>query len=826
MIDQLPQIPEDDSYTPVSVNQKARERITLDDLPPPGVIFQRSLTDREVLALKSFGSSTLNLLNEISKDMLPGIGEARALEYTNQEIDLFNKAVEERDVPGTIVHGVGVPIMSAGTLPYWLGGGILGGAAAFLMRDIIGKGYRNMTRKFRKSETARAAETQPDVPEDILQQAPGVKEAKQKADTTFEQKDIQRKIEVPLNFGETKQPIRTGLAKNVSEFQGSKTFDELAKIDFARLNGSQVVNKLTSLIRQGKISKDELFDAGIVKFDENLKPVGGALMDLINIQGTRMTTQDILKMLKNSPSNNLKIQHYGSRKLPDDFYDEYARMDILNASLKGTIDELIFKTTNTRNRKKLQNAKSKLNKLQAELDTFANRRMVDLRGYGDEKTMTPLKEILADLPVGDQTIMRQFISQVEKMKRTITAPSPFKSAAKHESTGSTKGGEDYRNTVIYLDETIPGQTRFVNPLHFDDPNAIVFSLKKTRYNKEGEPILFLEELQSDPIQKLFGEGKGNLRKMINNPYGKSLIESFIKNRLRTLDNQQIPLIKKLQREPLTDAEQKLLNNLDQEKAVYRKYFQRSELLDEAGLEKLGSTIRRIVRGDTTEEVAEGSFFPYINQYFKLGIREAIDDAVRTGKKGVAVLPVVSKGDTRITHHTPDQGHYLYYGDDKGLKTKAFDQGQLPGKGTKKTAGDAIYIETIKKIAKEIEKDYGLKLKITRQKIYGSNPKGSGKYELLNPNGTVHSTYKNARNRDYVMQKINSKRSSMDALKIKETTIKDLEARDAGLKSDFSAIVLELPDNAAKILRKKKMRSYKSGGLVAIEPKREYFAPIF
>jgi hypothetical protein len=31
---------------------------------------------------------------------------------------------------------------------------------------------------------------------------------------------------------------------------------------------------------------------------------------------------------------------------------------------------------------------------------------------------------------------------------------------------------------------------------------------------------------------------------------------------------------------------------------------------------------------------------------------------------------------------------------------------------------------------------------------------------------------------------------------------------------------------AKILRKKKMRSYKTGGLVAIEPKREYFAPIF
>jgi len=43
---------------------------------------------------------------------------------------------------------------------------------------------------------------------------------------------------------------------------------------------------------------------------------------------------------------------------------------------------------------------------------------------------------------------------------------------------------------------------------------------------------------------------------------------------------------------------------------------------------------------------------------------------------------------------------------------------------------------------------------------------------------------------------------------------------------FTSIVMEIPDNAAKMLRKKKMRSYKTGGLVAIEPKREYFAPIF
>jgi hypothetical protein len=39
MIDQLPKIPDDD--TPVQVQKKAPEQVTLNDLPPPGVLLQR-----------------------------------------------------------------------------------------------------------------------------------------------------------------------------------------------------------------------------------------------------------------------------------------------------------------------------------------------------------------------------------------------------------------------------------------------------------------------------------------------------------------------------------------------------------------------------------------------------------------------------------------------------------------------------------------------------------------------------------------------------------------------------------------------------------------
>jgi hypothetical protein len=97
----------------------------------------------------------------------------------------------------------------------------------------------------------------------------------------------------------------------------------------------------------------------------------------------------------------------------------------------------------------------------------------------------------------------------------------------------------------------------------------------------------------------------------------------------------------------------------------------------------------------------------------------------------------------------------------------------------------------------------------------------GSYAIRNPNGTIMATFKKKTNRDYVLNKLNAQRSASDRLQADLLGGEDIKVDEA-----FSAIVLEIPENAAKLLKKKKMRSYKTGGLVAIEPKREYFAPIF
>ena len=71
----------------------------------------------------------------------------------------------------------------------------------------------------------------------------------------------------------------------------------------------------------------------------------------------------------------------------------------------------------------------------------------------------------------------------------------------------------------------------------------------------------------------------------------------------------------------------------------------------------------------------------------------------------------------------------------------------------------------------------------------------------------------------MLQKYNSKGTA--------NFVADDLTTDASKRNEvFTGFTLEIPENAAKILSKKKLRSYVSGGLVAIEPKREYFAPLF
>ena len=195
----------------------------------------------------------------------------------------------------------------------------------------------------------------------------------------------------------------------------------------------------------------------------------------------------------------------------------------------------------------------------------------------------------------------------------------------------------------------------------------------------------------------------------------------------------------------------------------------------------------------------------------------VDDAIRSGQRGVTIIPAgVGKRGT-------DAGMYLFYGDMKGTKLKGLEKKALPaGKGKKKISPDAIYIDALKKVAKQIEKEHGIKLKVIQRDIFNYDPMKL--YAIENKSGNVVASFKTRQNRDFVLNKKNEMSPSGEgftALNLGEGAPGSPDLNKAAFKS----IVLEIPDSAAKTLSKKKMSTYRYGGLVAIEPKREYFAAV-
>ena len=441
----VPRIPEDETEVGIqTVSEKQQAPITLSDLPPPGAMLQRSLTDREIKALKNLGPQSINLLNEISKDLLPVWGEARAMDYTSQEIEGFKKAIGEGDVGGTITHGIGIPLMSAGSLPWWLGG-TAGVGLGYMYRKGIMEGYRNLTSRFRRQpahldnpgiHTAGDAlpghirsqnrlsdhemRTLPGeqirsyiqwlrgLPENRLSgtermintnleefrntiavnpvlmrelnssfdatntlskvgnyraQKKNLREAKEKSDQTLTQQNVPEKITEKLSFGETATPIRVGPQQNASEFMGSRAYDVIAAENWKNMNTAQITQRLVNLIKSGKINKEELFDAGILKLNDKMQPIGGSLVEMPKeFKNVQVTKQDVLKMIKDNPSSRLKIDTYGGGKQPlgDEFFDLYASTDRMGNSIKMILEEQIFKTSNIQQRGQLLKVQEKI----------------------------------------------------------------------------------------------------------------------------------------------------------------------------------------------------------------------------------------------------------------------------------------------------------------------------------------------------------------------------------------------------------------------------------------------------------------------------------
>ena len=859
----------------------------------------------------------------MSLDMIPGLGEHRMQGYTQEEIDLFKKAVERQDFPAVAVHGIGTPIMAAGMLPWWFG----------VPGKWLGRAYRSATAPFRRKATSymeqaneligstgtqnyqrftevintpqkrvayeqwlkglpeyrRVAETrmvqrnleefQLLTPERIaILDAEGraeavigrsmpeasqahvrkefhknVQEQKVKHQASVSDKtkmlesgSVPTRITEKFTLGESLTPVRTGTAATTSEFLGSQAYDVIGMANFKQMPVKNMTEYLAGMVRSGKLKKEELFDSGLLRLDANNKPIGGTLFDLSsNTPNMVIGKQDILKILKESPAQNLKIKTFKHATIaPSTYYDLYATTTMMGNTMDNFLQKAIFATKNTAARGKLRQVQKDIKALDKSMYHTANDLRFDHSNFQNVHFLPMVERmnnLLPSLDSGTQQVLRAYMENAKKInnmanKFGVTPKGhieAFKASggthSSFESAHSLPGGFNYQEKVIYLDEAIPfntakGRKRYTS--HFPVDNPIVHIRSKSRYDRAGNEITAIEEIQSDSLQGFWGAdvaGVKEKRAAMVSPYGTTLTEAHVRRRLNEINKEMEPFLpKNLKKEvapgqwvnrSMTDAELKNLQKLDAEKAELRKFLTKQDVQVE------GAAVSSLQSPVSSEKV---DFFPYLRRtggvpgYDMLAIKTMVDDAIRSGQRGVTIVPA------GVGNRASDKGMYLFYGDARGTKIKGLKQKALPGGKKKKVSPDAIYIDGLKKVAKQIEKEHGIKLKVVQREIFDYDPMKL--YAIENKSGQVVASFKTRQNRDFVLNKKNEMSPSGEGFTALNLAGGAPGSKDLN-KAAFKSIVLEIPDSAAKILSKKKMSTYREGGLVAITPKREYFAAV-
>ena len=292
----------------------------------------------------------------------------------------------------------------------------------------------------------------------------------------LESGSVPTRITEKFTSGESLTPIRTGTAATTSEFLGSGAYDVIAAQNFKQMPVKNMTEYLAGMVRSGKLKKEELFDSGLLKLDANNKVVGGTLFDLSsNTPNMVIGKQDILKILNESPGQNLKIKTYKNAKVsPGEYYDLYATTTMMGNTMDNFLQKAIFATKNTAARGKLRQVQKDIKALDKSMYHTANDLKFDNSNFGNEfflPMVERMNNILPSLDSGTQQVLRAYIENAKKInnmanKFGVTKKGhveAFKaSGGTHggfESAHTLPGGFNYQEKVIYLDEAIPFNTK-------------------------------------------------------------------------------------------------------------------------------------------------------------------------------------------------------------------------------------------------------------------------------------------------------------------------------------------------------------------------------
>lgn len=644
----------------------------------------------------------------------------------------------------------------------------------------------------------------------------------------------------PLTFG---KGLRSNKDGTVREYLGSAAFDEVQRSGNAIGTPKEWMGYLKGL-RQKGIKAEELSDSGLLIFGKGGEPVGGDIYNLMKENPkTKITKGEILAALETNPAFRLKVNDYVFPINTDEILNIYPTFSKLS---KDTESMILRKSTNIENvaeRSNLTAITEGLNQDRAVFNDLANRLSTTKSGLSSlEQNRKRLTEVLDSFNDNEKLLTKNLIDQYDKAIELAKKGLVATKRPKH-SGSFPGGGFDYREKLLNLDESIPGNSvgRRVYSVHFNDSNNITFVRYDTRGVDNYGDTYFMVELQSDPHQDLaklgsnhfkeFKKGQTNIdpsTMVRKNPYAKNIRLRVKKREIQdTLD--EMSELQNINKErPLSPPEQNRLNELTTKLKV-----------QESELNRMPARQGKVV---DSEDFGDGSLYDRANKsydYFPMGneatwvkasVRSLVHDARKNNKRYIALAPadfyqldVNNKAKIeqfyglgnkelpeKFLNNDATAKNFLNI-DGKGFgKYRIYEKKLEPGVDernidafpTNKLGGMAVVPKAMKDVANEIGGTF------TSKRVYHTDP--NKPYKILHTEKNIPKySFKKKYEMDEFFDNLN------DAYNYEKVKI---EADDP--RNFVESIVIDLQGSR----KKAKMKAYKFGGLVEVD--RSNFAPLF
>jgi hypothetical protein len=283
--------------------------------------------------------------------------------------------------------------------------------------------------------------------------------------------------------------------------------------------------------KEVNVSREELFDSNLAIFNDKNDLTGGLLYAAQKF-GLKLTANDVGAMLKLNPINRLKTETFG---IPQKAVEEITS----KANKNLTIVEGLRKKYRNIN----EDISDELDDAIYYMKSLRDSSRSDFSQTGKE-TIEKLVRARDKLPIDDLNDRKLFNSIIGEISEGVK---PFSSVNKpkyYNNDQTLMGGQNYRETVFYLDEPVKGNKFPLDTRpygeggpHFSGVGPIkneIFHVRfDTRFTPEGKKVLTIHQIQADAGQKV-AKSLSREKQLdgINrrNPFQKDIEESmFVKN---------------------------------------------------------------------------------------------------------------------------------------------------------------------------------------------------------------------------------------------------------------------------------------------------------